>query len=303
MRESTRVPTRASRRAAKRVVRALLAAVFMVAPIACDGGDPSDGGPDGSRRDAALDGRVDAAPLMCTPTCPMEQACCALDLMGTNGCVSLIDDPRHCGSCGVNCLATGRGDRCELSGCACGTSTLGCRGTRQSTCCQLPGLVPYCGNLDTDGDNCGECGRLCDARVGDRCDGGECRCGGNRISCLGTPESTCCQNGVDVACTDTTTDRFNCGVCNNLCQGAERCAFGSCTRGAGDCPAGCDVGEVCCDGACCTRAACMAGTCGGSMDGGMADGGTSDAGDPDAGMSDAGDPDAGAPDAGVDAGP
>lgn len=269
----------------------------------CDGPEGSDGGMDGAIVEGGTDAaRRDAPPLMCSPACAGDLVCCP----GGEGnvCVSLREDVENCGDCGVDCVATGRGDACTRSNCSCGDSMLGCRGTRQSTCCVLPGVPPYCGNLDQDADNCGECGRVCDAAVGNRCDGGECRCGIARPPCDGTPESTCCVNGVDVGCVDLTSDTFNCGECDNLCQGAERCEFGACTSGPTSCPAGCPLGEVCCDGTCCSRSACGAGTCGPPVDAGVG----ADAGAPtDAGAAtDGGAPaDAGAADAGTptDAGP
>lgn len=250
-----------------------------------DGGPAEDGGRDAGRRDAG-------PPPMCTPECAAGDTCC--DITDGTACFNLRDDPTHCGACNVNCIGSNRGDACSAMQCQCGDSPLGCQGTFESFCCpaRRPGGVPYCANLAQSAADCGACGDGCDPAQADHCDGGQCICGDEREACLGTPESTCCADSlVDVSCFDTTTDRFHCGACGNLCQGLERCENGACTRGAA-CDGGCAPGQVCCDGACCSRSACLAGTCVPLPDGGP----------PDAGPPDAGPPDAGAVDAGSDAG-
>ncbi len=278
-----------------RISRSLLLVVALPALLgltACDGDGSADGGLDGAVRDGATRdaARTDAGGAICEPTCPLDLACCDVTGGGTS-CVSLRDDIHNCGDCNVDCLATSRGDACTRSVCTCGSSPLGCRGTRQDFCCMPTGSTPYCANLDQDADNCGDCGVVCDGAVGNRCDGGECRCGDTRAPCLGTEESTCCVSGADVGCVDLRTDQFHCGRCNNLCLGFERCEESTCHRGPETCAGGCGGDdEICCRGQCCTREACMMGTCGGPA----SDAGTpADAGTPtDAGPADAG-PDAG----------
>lgn len=245
----------------------------------CDGEVDEDGGMDGGG-DAATDAsRRDALAPMCTPTCGVGDTCC--DVSGEASCLDLRNDPEHCGRCEVNCISEHRGDGCSASSCTCGSALLGCSGMSEDFCCPAPGpgLLPYCTSIDTSPGNCGGCGRVCDSRRGDRCDGGQCRCGALRGQCDGTPESVCCQVGVDIACVDTTTDTFNCGMCDNLCQSRETCQDSTCTTDAA-CPGGCALGEICCDGACCTRRSCLAGagSCSIRMDGGPSDAGSADAG-------------------------
>jgi hypothetical protein len=281
-----------------RALFVLPVAVALLVSLGCDG-DPS---PTDAGLDAAMDAgrdaaRPDAAPLVCTPECESGDTCCPSEDGPT--CYALRSDPRHCGSCNVDCVASNRGDRCEASQCVCGDSPLGCQGTTGSFCCppRTPGGVAYCANLAKSAADCGACGNGCDPTQADHCDGGRCICGDERGACDGTPESLCCADSlVDISCVDTTTDRFHCGACNVLCQGVERCENGTCTRGGG-CEAGCPLGQICCDGTCCERTACFAGTCGAAPDGGLPDGGLPDGGLPDGGL-----PDGGLPDGGADAG-
>ncbi len=259
--------------------RTLLLVLALAAPTAaCDGDGGGDAGMDAGD-DAATDAaRTDAPPAMCEPACDPALRCC--ETSGANACFDLRNDPSHCGECDIDCVAENRGDGCSASACTCGAAPLGCSGMREDFCCppRTPDGERYCANLSTGVTDCGECGRACDARRADRCDGGECRCGADRDPCAGTADSVCCQVGADIGCVDTTSDLFNCGGCNNLCPSGERCEESTCTSGAA-CPGGCAPDETCCDGTCCSRRACMTGTCGLPR----TDGGVPDAGAPDAG--------------------
>lgn len=90
-----------------------------------------------------------------------------------------------------------------------------------------------CSNLQTDRDNCGECGHGCgDGMV---CAGGMCveGCADGRVNC----------NGV---CTDVATDEGNCGGCafsdpTRACAADETCLDGTC---------GCTATQVTCEGVC-----------------------------------------------------
>lgn len=257
---------------------ALALAVF----AACDDSPPAepdasvDAGPqDAGRRDAGHE----PGP-MCMPECSGVEACCVDRTTDTPVCVNLRNDPRHCGVCEIDCIASHRGDSCSASQCSCGTARLGCTGNRQSWCCppRQAGGDGYCADLDRSAADCGACNVHCDPRRADRCDGGRCVCGRGRDACAGTPESTCCTFLVDTMCVDTTSDERHCGACNNACPGGSRCEGGTCTFGESTCDAGCGAGQVCCDGTCCTRDRCTSGRCGGASDGGTGDGGTSDGG-------------------------
>jgi hypothetical protein len=262
--------------------------------LSCDGPVTNDGGIDASRPDAGPDAGSDAGP-MCSLECPATATCC-FEPGGEEICTTLRNDPRHCGTCAVDCIATDRGDGCSANQCTCGNTLLGCAGGRSSFCCPARGgNSPYCTNLDTTPSDCGACGRGCDARVSSHCSGGRCVCGDEREECRGTPDSICCADSpADIRCVDTTTDPFHCGSCGRQCQIGERCIDGECTDGAA-CPGGCPGGptEICCDGDCCHRARCFGRVCTTNVDAGMSDAGMSDAGMSDAGMSDAGMSDAG----------
>ncbi|HEY8428392.1 MAG TPA: hypothetical protein VIL20_08465 [Sandaracinaceae bacterium] len=252
------------------LARSLLALALLAA---CDAPAPADAGLDGavdaaSRRDAGRD-----AGLLCEPACAAGETCCSQH-DGTYVCAQLRNDPRHCGLCEIDCIASHRGDGCSVGQCTCGASSIGCTGNRQSWCCPpRPGTTEaYCADIDRSAADCGACGVECDPRVSDRCDGGRCRCGTGRDACDGTPESICCSNGVDVMCVDTTRDRNHCGRCNNACAAGERCEGGTCTSGAA-CPGGCAPGEVCCNGICCASPGrCASPACSGGADAGV-DGG------------------------------
>jgi hypothetical protein len=239
-----------------------LVAVALVTVAACDGSTPArdaglDAGPDAGRADAARD----AGPR-CALECDPAQTCCR-DPDGTTLCANLRNDPRHCGLCEIDCIASHRGDGCSASQCTCGSTSLGCTGNRQSWCCpgRSPGSSAYCADLDRSPADCGACGAGCDARTADRCDGGRCVCGDERAPCSGG--LVCCSNGVDVGCTDVATDEFHCGGCDRVCAAGQRCEHGACTVGEATCPGGCARSEICCNGSCCTAERCTAGSCGG----------------------------------------
>jgi hypothetical protein len=129
-----------------------------------------------------------------------------------------------------------------------------------------------CSNMQTDRDNCGQCGNQCgDGLV---CSGGTCveGCDNGQVSCAGS-------------CVDTQTDEMNCGGCGLtgpqfVCDGAETCSGGGCICAApsltcggvctdpmtnpmhcgatGDCTGGnagttCMSNEGCVDGGCISR--------------------------------------------------
>ena len=75
-----------------------------------------------------------------------------------------------------------------------------------------------CTKLDSDGANCGVCGKACSG--GQTCSNGVCvgTCLPGRTSCHG-------------ACTDLTSDDRNCGACGNNCSldhGSSTCSQGQC---------------------------------------------------------------------------
>lgn len=234
--------------------------------VACDGGPALDAGTDAGL-DAGRDAGTDAG-VACSLTCGDTETCCT-DPDGTELCVTLRNDPRHCGTCAVDCIETDRGDGCSANQCTCGRNLLGCAGGRNSFCCpgRGPGDSAYCTDLDTTPSDCGGCGIGCDGRVSSHCEGGDCFCGDERRQCAGDPE-LCCADGPDIRCVDTSSDPFHCGRCGMRCAAGASCVDGACFDPA-ICSPACVAPDVCCNGTCCPAARCTGTTCMPSADAGM----------------------------------
>lgn len=100
--------------------------------------------------------------------------------------------------------------------------------------CKSPSKIcdGSCTNVQSDNENCGACGTVCEA--GDRCDGtGQCAptCAAGTELCNGE-------------CVDVTADSDNCGACGNVCPGGQRC------NGMGVCAATCEPSFLSCGGKC-----------------------------------------------------
>ncbi len=87
-----------------------------------------------------------------------------------------------------------------------------------------------CVDLETDDNNCGECGNECESD--ESCVEGNCTatCSQGQISCDGT-------------CVDLETDEGNCGECGNECGNGQSCMDGTCSspcsQGLTDCSSVC----------------------------------------------------------------
>jgi hypothetical protein len=88
---------------------------------------------------------------------------------------------------------------------------------------------PVCLDLQTDGSNCGACGRACAG--GQTCQAGACRCPAGQTLCGAT-------------CRDTLTDDSNCGACGATCAVGAGCAAGRCIFGEGNAPLNVTSGTV-----------------------------------------------------------
>ncbi|MBU1241341.1 Ig-like domain-containing protein [Myxococcota bacterium] len=89
-----------------------------------------------------------------------------------------------------------------------------------------------CVDVQTNQDNCGECGNTCDAT--ELCLAGTCSpipCGGNTIAC-------------DDTCVDTNYDPNNCGECGNACGTGDVCDMGTCSTSCGGSTEACNGGCV-----------------------------------------------------------
>ena len=119
------------------------------------------------------------------------------------------------------------------------------------SCC--PGSVACgatCVDLESNGANCGACGRAC--ATGQTCTSGACQA---------------CAAVCSGECTDLRSDSYNCGACGNACPSGRECTDGACVR----CPTLCNgncadlvtSGSDCgaCGHACATDQECVASVC------------------------------------------
>ncbi len=72
-----------------------------------------------------------------------------------------------------------------------------------------------CVDLQTDRNNCGECGRSCG--TAGMCVAGACRCAAGMTDC-----------GPTLGCIDTTSNSMHCGRCGNVCGAVTTCSMGAC---------------------------------------------------------------------------
>jgi hypothetical protein len=189
----------------------------------------------------------------CAMACANLFADCNHD--GADGCeVSLADDPKNCGGCGVACKD---GQICWRGACGCPSGFAVCGND--------------CTNLATDNASCGACGNACKAPPPDdpawRCGAGiqppqtEWGCdGGCKIICQGKwadCDHDLCRNGCEI---DTDADPQNCGACGRACAANQECVSGECL---------CPPGTVRCGPRCVDTSVDIdnCGACGNSCDG------------------------------------
>ena len=115
----------------------LLVALWGCSGATAGGGTPADAGGSSSVGDTTNAGSATGGAV--SPSgCPAPYAECE------GHCYRLLEDPRHCGACGVEC----RIDQ------TCNTKCL-CRDMNRVEC------GGHCANLQTDPANCGACGNAC----------------------------------------------------------------------------------------------------------------------------------------------
>ncbi len=82
--------------------------------------------------------------------------------------------------------------------------------------------------LQTDLENCGECGRRCVFRNGE----GICNAGVCTVTSCTAPFDDCDGSGDNGCETDTDASASHCGACRNVCRNPDRfCCSGTCARG------------------------------------------------------------------------
>ena len=169
-----------------------------------------------------------------------------------------MDDDRFDGL--AKALAVGVPRRRVLQGLAstlAGVLVLGGVTAVEAAPCKSPhkrcgkGRSRTCTDLQTDVDNCGNCGNVC---PGPTSGSGRttCRSGNCGISCSGS--ATPC--GTD--CVDLQTDPKNCGTCGRDCSTCHSCGGECCAGVCGLCFA---AGQVCCDGSYCAPLSPTMDTC------------------------------------------
>jgi hypothetical protein len=151
-----------------------------------------------------LEGGVCAAGV-CSGTCQPGFADCNADLRA-DGCERIVvDDPLNCGACDRACSDNGIAPVCEGAECV-GTCVAGradCDGDKQSNGCE--------GDLASDPQNCGGCGRVCPQLPGAAVSCVEGRC---QSEC---PAGDCNDDPSDGCQTDVSTLE-HCGACNAPCS-------------------------------------------------------------------------------------
>ena len=159
------------------------------------------------------------------------------DKMLGNGCETNINlDPVNCGACNNNCAQLPH----AAAGCMAGQCVIGSCNQGFADCNKMN--IDGCeAQLDSDGNNCGACGKVCPgpANVQVNCNAGQCSIGGCKFGFF-----DCNGNAGDGCEVSLQTDAKNCGACGNVCMGMGQnavaaCAGGNCTlacnQGFGDC--------------------------------------------------------------------
>ncbi|NMB74434.1 MAG: S8 family serine peptidase [Myxococcales bacterium] len=158
------------------------------------------------------------------------------DGAGFNGCESLVgSDPENCGQCGnactfANASALCVGGQCQLDRCIGGFNN--CNNDPADGCES---------NYRTDPENCGSCGRRCEAaHATANCVGGYCG-----IAACDEGWTDCNHALADGCEVHTGEDAQNCGACGVLCRlshATAACHLGQCVVGS------CDIGYADCNG-------------------------------------------------------
>ncbi|MBK6849522.1 MAG: hypothetical protein IPG96_19010 [Proteobacteria bacterium] len=159
-------------------------------------------------------------------------ACSGCTASQVSGRFALAAGLSGCGDCNATqpSVFPGAEEKCNNvdDNCASGLTDDGasqCGGSTPNCCSQIPDCV----NLQTDKNQCGSCGRQCDALVADRCVGGNCVCGatggacgpglncdGGQCKCLEAARCGGCCAGTSCVSVPTVAQ---CGLNGAACQG------------------------------------------------------------------------------------
>jgi hypothetical protein len=163
-----------------------------------------------------------------------------------SGRTDLASTLTGCGDCAANQIAINPGalEACNNvdDNCQSGVTDDGAdECTAGQSCCSLQ---KACRNLQTDSNNCGDCGRRCNTADVDRCVGGNCVCGNT-----GGP----CPAGLD--CVGGSCQCIVGGRCNGCCQGGSCYTVGG-SQNSGRCGSGGNACGSCDDSNPCTSNVC-----------------------------------------------
>jgi hypothetical protein len=98
------------------------------------------------------------------------------------------------------------------------------------------GATAFCTTLQTDRDNCGQCGRTCASW--EDCSQGAC------VATCSVGEAACpdAYTGAATVCEDLMSSPYNCGACGHTCTVLESCSGGQCVGCPEETPDRCSTG-------------------------------------------------------------
>ncbi|MFO0660796.1 MAG: hypothetical protein U0165_13330 [Polyangiaceae bacterium] len=197
----------------------------------------------------------------------------------TDGCeININTSLANCGGCNLNCDLANAAESCVNGACTLGACNAGYKNCNNNPAdgCEI--------NSNTDVNNCGACGQLCDlANAAESCVNGTCTLGA-----CSSGFGNCNNNPTDGCETNLTNNASNCGACGTVCNlpnavagcTSSNCTVSSCNAGFKNCNGiasdGCEInttndvnncggcGIVCSAAngtAACVNSACVVNTC------------------------------------------
>lgn len=135
-----------------------------------------------------------------------DSGACPCGLTDCGGvCVDVMNDPNHCGGCGIGLLHF---QLCRGGAPECLTGFALCSGA--------------CRPVSSDPDHCGACDNAA-CTTGQKCEGGVCG-----VGACGAGLTGCAKSDGRTACVDLATGVANCGDCTTVCGPNQVCAAGTC---------------------------------------------------------------------------
>lgn len=172
-----------------------------------------------------------APPFCCAPTNVCGPLCCPPDRLCVGKSLPPPAQPSDPNDL-YECICRHGFEDAE-SNCAC-TQPCGedcCNQEDGEVCCSARRGPKQCVHLDSNENNCGECGNRCPK--GANCQDGKCVCAPSSIVCNGT-------------CVQPDSDPANCGGCDNQCPQDRICQGGECVCPDYECAGTCLPSDGCC---------------------------------------------------------